>query len=155
MYRLIIVSGVTGVVLIRRFSALLAAVILATPLLVHGDEVSPRPFTSVKIYFVGWDLRTRVPLSADDVVRMKRIYFEISDDGLAANFAKWLRMPELRVRDTSEPGNARLVIELVERNGGTITLYADRDYLYSEDSTQSRKIGQEFRNRFDLARLEE
>lgn len=120
-----------------------------------ADESAARwPYTGVKAYFVGWDVRTRVPMTAEDVVRSHTIFFEIRDAALASNFVEWLDLGALRLRDTHEPGNARLVIELQERGGGTSLYYADRDHLYSGDSSRWREIGSDFRARFDVARRE-
>lgn len=119
-----------------------------------ADESARWPYTGVKAYLVGWDVRTRVPLTAEDVVRSHAIFFEIRDAALASSFVEWLDIGALRLRDTHEPGNARLVIELQERGGGTLLYYADRDHLYSGDSTHWRETGSEFRTRFDVARRE-
>jgi len=120
---------------------------------VHGAEAAPSVAVSkARAYFVGWDVLTRVRLSAEDVIRMKRIVIEINDAGLAGNFVEWLRLDDLRARKTNEPADARLAIEVIYADGSTDLYYADESALYTSDSRRSRSVGQEFLSRFDVAR---
>lgn len=108
--------------------------------------------TTVRAYFVGWDVSTRSQLSPQDVIGMKRILIEIADAGLARNFVEWLRLDDLRKRSSAEPADARLAIEIVRSDGSMELYYADKAALYSEDSTRSRPVGKDFLERFDIAR---
>ena len=117
----------------------------------HGSD-SSRPRTSaVRIYFLGWEVDTRTRQGMDDVVRNHKVYIEILDRGLSEIFIRWLHRDRMQPRSTNEPGDARLVIEIVAGDGSVDVLYADRNYLYSADSTKARRIGADFRRRFDFA----
>lgn len=135
----------------QHMKATLMMLFLCAACTVHGNEVADARFVSVKVYFVGWDVLTRVPLGIRDVIRMKRVYFEINDPGLANNFVDWLRLSQMQQRKSLDPEDARLVIELTRDNGGVVILYASEARLLSADSSSFREVDDEFRNRFDLA----
>lgn len=138
----------------RIIGAALATLFCASSL-VYGDEATGVRITRARAYFVGWDVMTRTRLSIDDVVGMKRIYFEINDPELAAHFADWLRLPEMRDRGSVEAEDARLVIELIQESGDVIVLYANKARLFAADSSRVREVDEDFRRRFDLARTRE
>ena len=131
---------------------LVAALLLAAPAQVQSSELSDIRFTSARAYFVGWSLLTRVPLGIDDVIRMKRVYFEVNDPGLTANFVEWLRLSDMKKRESTRPGDARLVIELTAEKGDVTILYSDGSHIFSADSSRARPVDEAFRDRFDLAR---
>ena len=131
---------------------MLTALLLFAPSQVQSSELAETRFTNARAYFVGWSLLTRVPLGVDDVIRMKRVYFEISDSGLTKNFVDWLRLSNMEKRADTGPGDARLVIELTDETGDVTILYSDGSHLFSADSSRSRPVDEAFRDRFDLAR---
>ena len=133
-------------------TAALATLLLCAPYPVRSDELAGTRFANAKAYFVGWDLRTRVPLGFDDVIRMRRIYFEITDPGLTANFMNWLRLSQMQKRESTQPADARLVIELTRENGDVTILYSDGSHVFSADSSRFREVDDAFRDRFDFAR---
>ena len=114
-----------------------------------GEQSKHLP--QVRIYFVGWDLLTRVPLGAEDVVRMRHVYVEINDSGLVENFVAWLRVPQMETRENSRALDARLVLEVVDREGAITVLYSDGEQLLTADSTRARPVDAEFRERFLVA----
>lgn len=132
---------------ISAFAGIILMGAVAMPAVGDSDQV-----TSVRAYFVGWNVSTRSRLSAKDVVEMKRIVIEINDAGLARNFVEWLHIDELRERPQSEPADARLTIEIDRLDGSQEVYYADMRNLYSGDSLRSRPVDAEFRSRFDIAR---
>ena len=136
----------------RLVMTMLAALLLSAPLQVKGSELAGTRFTNARAYFVGWSLLTRVPLGIDDVIRMKRVYFEVNDPGLTENFVEWLRLSDMEKRKSTRPGDARLVIELTDETGEVMILYSDGSHIFSADSSRSRPVDEAFRDRFDLAR---
>lgn len=136
----------------RLVMIILASLLLAAPSEVQSSESSDTRFTSARAYFVGWSLLTRVPLGVDDVIKMKRVYFEVKDPGLTEIFVEWLRLPNMKKRTSTDPGDARLVIELADETGEVTILYSDGSHLFSADSSRSRPVDESFRDRFDLAR---
>jgi hypothetical protein len=132
--------------------AALSVLLLSSPPQTQGRELAGTRFTSARAYFVGWNLLTRVPLGIDDVIRMKRVYFEINDPGLVANFVDWLRLSQMQKRESTQPADARLVIELTQENGDVTILYSDGPHVFSADSSRFREVDDAFRDRFDLAR---
>lgn len=136
----------------RLVMTMLAALLLAAPAQVQSSESNDARFTNARAYFVGWSLLTRVPLGVDDVIRMKRVYFEVNDPGLTENFVGWLRLSDMKKRKSTRPGDARLVIELTDETGEVVILYSDGSHIFSADSSRSRPVDEAFRDRFDLAR---
>lgn len=136
----------------RITSAICIALLFAVNSVAMAEPASGVPVTKVRAYFVGWNVLTRSRLSAEDVIRMKKLVIEINDTGLAANFVEWLRLDDLTTRKTREPADARLAIEVFHGDGSTDLYYADKAALYTADSTRSRPVDQEFLARFDIAR---
>ena len=137
----------------RQITIVLSALIFFAPSNVQSSKgAADTRFTSARAYFVGWGLLSRVPLGIDDVIRMKRIYFEVDDPGLTKNFVDWLRLSEMEMRTDTGPGDARLVIELVDETGDVTIVYSDGSHLFSSDSARSRPVDEVFRDRFDLTR---
>lgn len=131
---------------------ILAVLLLSAASQARGSELAGIQFKEARAYFVGWSLLTRVPLGIDDVIEMKRIYIEVNDPGLTAVFVEWLRLSDMKKRKNKDPGDARLVIELIEETGDVITLYSDGSQLFSADSSRSKPVDEAFLDRFDLVR---
>ncbi len=70
----------------------------------------------------------------------------------APMFVEWLRLDELTTSKYNEPGEARLTIDIFYKDGSRSLYYANDFTLFSGDSTKSRPVDQEFRDRFDIAR---
>jgi len=130
----------------------IAMLVLSVGSLVLGGHPVNMNVSKVRAYYLGWEVMTRASMSIDDVIRTKRIFYEISDPSLAREFTEWLDLSKLKPRNSSIPADARLVIELIDGHGGVSVFYADKEALYSGDSTSSREIDREFRERFDLVR---
>jgi len=128
------------------------ALFLATSSAAAAEPGSHAAVSKVKAYFFSWDVLTPTRLSAEDVVRGSDIVIEINDPVSAAIFVEWLRLDELAIRKSHEPGEARLTIDILYQDGSRSRYYANDFTLFSGDSTRSRPIDQEFRDRFDIAR---
>jgi len=108
--------------------------------------------TGVRIFFMRWAIRTRRPMTPDDLVREHHAYVEIKDAYMARELVRWLRLDQLVPRPERAPGDARLAIKIARADGSEETYYAAEDALYSADSTRSREIDAAFRSRFDFGK---
>lgn len=106
-------------------------------------------FSSVTIYYFGWDVLTRVALKPETVRESSNVIISINDSHRADVFFKWLNTGEMKIVDGGpSPENTRLVIDFVSTNGSVLTYYASQFNLVSGDSSLKRPIDDNFRNRF-------
>ncbi len=110
---------------------------------------SVKEYTEVKIYYISWSIVTRAKLTLNAVRRMSHITTTIVNRYDIENFIKWGRFNELKnVEGDIRYGDPRLVIDMYSNSAERTTFYANRRYLYSEDSTKKLLIDKEFRSKF-------
>jgi hypothetical protein len=127
-----------------------AFMLLNSPVLCRGNT-----WQRVDIYYVNWDVETRMLLAPENV-RQQGAKFHFSSQRKIDGFVKLLEIKKLR--PAGEPGfpfpqNARLVVDLIRDDGTPITYYAGRDVLCNRDCSLQRPINEAFRRQFrDLAK---
>lgn len=100
----------------------------------------------IDIYLVQWDTLTRHGLSVSDVrkyANVKSVYTNNTRRILSVLFSEPLRFCPL-------PGDTdvRLVVDLINQHGQTVTYYATFFRLYSQDGKMNRDIDEKFRHQF-------
>jgi hypothetical protein len=107
-------------------------------------------YKRIDIYFVGWDIMTRIPLTIEDVRRMKRIFISINDPSYVTNFISWLKIDTFKARKEEYVEDPRLVIDLITANGDRHVFYANKIHLFSLKSNKYREVNEEFLKKFEL-----
>lgn len=97
-------------------------------------------YSSVKIYFVQWDIMTRVMLSPEDVRRMRHFYIEINDTTMILKVVDAVNFNDFQERDNSQPEPARLVIDFIKNDKVIKTVYANKSHILNEKSTKSKDM---------------
>lgn len=104
----------------------------------------------VTIYFIPWEIMTRVALSPADVRRSPYIKTEILDADFANSFVQSLDRQPLEDTPRTHVRDVRLVIDIKSKNGPMRTIVANRFDLLDEASGTTRKVDAKFRERFSL-----
>lgn len=106
-----------------------------------------REFLAIKIYFVHWDIITRVRLSPEDIRRMRKLYIEINDKTMISKTVDAIYHDKFHDRVNKLPEEARLVIDFIKKNGAIETVYANKSHVLTEDSSKSKDINNELLNK--------
>lgn len=101
-----------------------------------------------EIHFIGWEVRTRASLTAEDVRRLTRLKCTFRRD--APEIARWLACEKLKPARDKRPEDARLVVDLFTDTGARVTYYASQFNLCTADSASKRPIDGKFRRHFRL-----
>ena len=134
--------------LMKKF--LLLMILFAMPFSATADSDSHK-YIRAEIYYVNWNIRTRIPLSIDSIRRNYDIKTIIQDQYEINKFVKSLPLDELSpVQIPVDHVDARLVIDLIESDGSMETYVASYFTLYSSDLQRELEINEEFRARFRL-----
>jgi len=98
------------------------------------------------IYFIDWDVLTRVGLTPERVRELADSKRTFRRD--APDIARSLALDKLRPTEDKHSEDARLVIDLFTDTGARVTYYASRFNLCTADSASKRPIDEKFRQRF-------
>jgi hypothetical protein len=132
------------------FSVLLIGLCLCSNAEIASTTDSKHDFQSVRIWFYGWNIFTRTPLTVDDVKNARRLYFEVREKDRIHQVLSWLDLDAMDCGSEKYFADPRLVVELVGSDGEIVTYYADETQLLSSNALCHRKINARFRKRFDL-----
>lgn len=128
--------------IMKRLVGILIASLISSPALGQVQRVT--------IYFIPWDVMTRVDLSAADVRRSPWVRTQILDAGLANRFLHSLDQQPLEDVPNRPVRNIRLVIDVESQSDTPKTFVANRFNLLDESSGSVRRVDAEFRSRFVL-----
>ena len=101
-------------------------------------------YRQVKIYFIDWNILTRTRLTPEDVKRMNHVYLEVNEGAAVSNIANSISSKVFKDHDGTKPEEARMVIELVSKNGKLVLFYANKAHLLNSSSTRCSEIDQDF-----------
>lgn len=104
-------------------------------------------YSAIKIYFLHWDIMTRVKLSPEDVRRMRQLYIEINDETMISKVVDAVYYDDFHDRDNTMPEPARLVIDFIKKDGVIETVYANKSHILNGDSSKSKSINNELLNK--------
>lgn len=104
----------------------------------------------VTIYFIPWEIMTRVALSPADVRRSPYVKIAVLDTGFADSFVRSLDRLPLEDAPKTPVRDIRLVIDIESKSGPMRTVIANRFDLLDEASGSIRKVDAKFRERFSL-----
>jgi hypothetical protein len=122
------------------------ALILVLCCLSCGQLLAAQSFVRAELYFIDWSVLTRASLSPEQVRRHPYISMRIEQQDRVSGLLKWLDIDALSPSTADDgPGDARLVVDLFDREGHRVTFYADRFSLMSEDGSRRRAIDRSFR----------
>lgn len=103
-------------------------------------------YSSVKIYFVHWNIISRVTLSPADVRRMRHLYIEINDEFMVSQVVDAVFHDNFQERTTTLPEPARLVIDFISEDGTVEMVYANESHMLHEDSSKYKVMNNELLN---------
>lgn len=106
------------------------------------EQQMTQDYKQINLYFVRWEIVTRTSLSPDDVRRMRHVYAEVTDKALISDLVTAIGATKFATRPSTEPEEARLVIELVRSNGQLDVYYANGQRLLTFDSTKAAPLSQ-------------
>lgn len=114
-----------------RHFVILLALMLFSPVVVGANQIAP---TQIRVYFVGWDILTRVALRPEDVRRMRHVYMEISEPHWKIS-AIVKKIDNLNCTKEFSVGDIRLVVDIVKDSKVVKSVYADKDFVYLSDGS--------------------
>lgn len=94
-------------------------------------------YSSLKIYFIDWEIITRTTLSPADIRKMRHNYTEINDHETVSKVLDIIK-DDFHNRSSKLPEAARLVVDFVKKDGTIKTFYANQSHILNEDSTKSK-----------------
>ena len=100
-------------------------------------------YSEIKIYFVPWEIITRVGLSPGDVRRTRHLYMEIKDEVMISTVVDAVYHDDFHDRGTTLPEDARLVIDFIKKDGVIETVYANQSHIINGDSSKYKDISNE------------
>ena len=106
------------------------------------------PYAKARVFFLGWDLMTRHRLSPEDVRRLAPSPPFSTTDASEINALVLRLRPEALVPDDGANEDARLVVDLVLKNGQEVTYFASYFSLVAPAIHQKHPIDDAFRSRF-------
>jgi hypothetical protein len=102
-----------------------------------------KEYSTVKIYFVNWDVMTRTVLFPKDVREAKQLYVEINDELMISKIHKAIYGTIFKDRNNTIPEPARLVVDFIGSDGIVNTVYANESHILTNDSSKYRLLDTE------------
>lgn len=109
-------------------------------------------YQKLEVYFVSWELLTRVRLRVEDVKRMRHVYMAIIDDSVIANISNAIHNHTFKENRTGANHDARLVLEFTYKNGNSEIYYASQNKLLSGDSKKIADLDKELLQKLNVFR---
>ena len=123
-------------------------VIVVVSLVAAQMPAADAKFSRAMVYFVGWDVVTRVAMSPDQVRKVASDVISVGEPERVATLVSWLKLGELKPR-REELSDSRLVIDLFDQDGKRVSFHVSRFDLISEDGQRGHPIDAAFRRRFE------
>ena len=114
------------------------------------SEPVASPYATATVFFLGWDLESRQSLTPKDV-RRGASPFSTTDASEINKLVAHLRLDSL-VPDDGTREDARLVVDLVLKNGQEVTYFASYFSLVAPATHQKHAIDDAFRSRFRVGK---
>ncbi len=116
---------------------------------VYGNPSKERSIKAV-IYYIGWDIETRYPLTPMNVRENYWIKINIENKSEIDAFIKLLKIDHMTESNKQYFNDFRLVVDLIDSNDKHISYYATKERLFTENGEFTRIIDSKFRDRFSF-----
>lgn len=103
----------------------------------HAEE-----YSSIKMYFVRWNIKTRVTLTPSAVRNWRQLYMEINDEYMISIVSNAVFKKKFSEKKFGPPGKgaANLVIDFITKKGDITTIYANNGYMVNEKTNMYKKM---------------
>lgn len=107
-------------------------------------RATKKDYTSVRVYFVRWDLDTRIALTPKDVRRLRHVYIEVKDRYIISNICDRVFTPDYSPATGEFPEPANLVIDFMNQESIIKTVYANSALIVQEGAHLQKKMDRSF-----------
>lgn len=105
------------------------------------------PYSSVKIYFLPWNVYTPIRLTPEDVRERRVFYMEINDEFRINEIMAIVSQKAFENFESNVKPDIRMVIDAYKKDGSIETFYAYKSHIFNHDFTQYQKNNKEFLNK--------
>ena len=118
---------------------------LAVSVAADGQASAPRTFVRADVSFIPWYVLTRHALSPDEAREAAYVKVSFRQSPYVGTFVAWLRLDQLHSSPAPpDRQDARVVIDVTDEAGKTVTYYASRFALLTADGAKWRPIDDSF-----------
>jgi len=108
-------------------------------------------YSSLKIYYIRWDVMTRTGLSPDHVRKNKHIYVELDDTFRINKIISAIKeMPCSVMSGRNIRPDVRIVLDFYQNGELVNSYYGDRNYLYGPGRVHMCAYNESFYSSMDL-----
>jgi len=112
----------------------------------ESKKINFNKYSSVKIYFVHWDILTRTMLTPENVRAIKHLYIEINESEMISKVVETIYNTNFHDRDNTLPEPARLVIDFIQKDGTVDTIYANESHVLNKKSDKYKILDKKILN---------
>lgn len=129
------------------YRIIIIAAVLFFPLQSISNDLyksKAKDYTSIRVYFVRWDLLTRKTMTPEDARRIRHVYMEINDIYIISKILDLVFTSDYSKATDPYPEPAHLVLDFMNHDSIERTVYANSAVIVQDGSQLQKKMDHDF-----------